>query len=174
MRIILCAIVLYAAAIAGCGRQPVASGEPQALTAGRAAQVEHDVRTFMQTVAHDVTQDSPTAWLKHFTDVPAFFMAVDGHMAFPNYAAASNGTQAFARGTKHIELVWGNDEQKDVRVDPLTPNLAVVATPWHEVIVNAAGESVTTTGYFTGVPEFRDGRWQLRDAHWSSPLIPIF
>jgi hypothetical protein len=100
-------------------------------------------------------------------------MAVDGHMAFADNAAATTGTQAFARGTKHIELVWGNDAQKDVRVDPLTPNLAVVATPWHEVIVNAVGESMTTTGYFTGVAEFKDGRWKFRDAHWSSsPAVP--
>jgi hypothetical protein len=185
MRTILCAIIIAAAAIAGCGRQPVASGESQPLTAERAAQVVTDVRAFMQTVAHDVTQDGPSAWRKHFADVPAFFMVADGYLVYADSDAATAGIPNLERRIKHIELSWNYDQhlesvmsgrvvaQKEVRVDPLTPNLAVVATPWREAIVNSTGENMVTTGYFTGVAEFKNGRWQFRDAHWSiAPIIP--
>jgi hypothetical protein len=30
------------------------------------------------------------------------------------------------------------------------------------------GKPVLERGYFTAVAQLRDGRWQLRDAHWSS------
>ncbi len=172
MRTCLCAILLPALALAACSREPISPSAPQSLTPAGTAQVEDGVRAFMQTVAHDVTQDGPAAWRKHFVDSPAFFMAVDGRMVFPNSAAATKGIHDVSLEIKHIELVWGSD----LRVDPLTPELAVVATSWHEVQVNAAGKRVDETGFFTGVAEYRDGRWQLRDAHWSDapppPAVP--
>ena len=35
--------------------------------------MEDSVRRFTATVAHDVTQDGPVAWRKHFADSPDFF-----------------------------------------------------------------------------------------------------
>jgi hypothetical protein len=122
----------------------------------------------MQTVAHDVTHEGPIAWRKHFADSPAFFMAVNGSMAFPDSAAATKGIQGAAQAIPHIELVWGND----LRVDPLTRELAVVAASWHEVQVNGAGKRVDLSGFFTGIAQQRDGGWQLRDAHWSEAAKP--
>jgi hypothetical protein len=162
MRIILGACVSAALVLAACGRAPTPASAPP-LTAAMAAQVEDSVRAFMQTVAHDVTQDGPTAWGRHFADSPAFFMAVNGRLVFPTGAAAIAGIPDVARQITHIELVWNGE----VRVDPLTPELAIVATPWHEVQVMAAGNRVEESGFFTGVAEYRNGRWQLRDAHWS-------
>ena len=168
MKAIRCALLLLMLPLAGCGRQPAASTDPRELTAATAAQVDKDVRAFMQTVAHDVTLDGPIAWLRHFAGTPAFFMAANGQLAFPDSAAAIKGTQAFAQTNQHIELVWGSD----LRVDPLTPELAVVAASWREVQVNTAGKRVDESGFFTGVAEYRDGRWQLRDAHWSEAVPP--
>jgi len=108
---------------------------PESLTAAQAAAVKDSVTGFMQTVAHDITHDGPAAWRKHFAEDPAFFMASDGHLVFPNRAAAPASIQDLARTLKHIELKWGDD----LRVDPLT----------------------------TGLAEYRDGRWQFRNAHWS-------
>jgi hypothetical protein len=93
-------------------------------------------------------------------------MVVNGQMAFPNGAAAQEGTQKFAQNVNHIELKWGND----LRVDPLTADLAVVAVSWSEVQLDTAGHRVDEAGYFTGLAEYREGHWQLRDAHWSSPV----
>jgi hypothetical protein len=67
--------------------------------------------------AHDVTQDGPTAWRRHFADSPSFFMAVNGRLVFPNSAAATAGIQNVARTIKQIELRWGDD----LPIDPLAP-----------------------------------------------------
>ena len=161
-------LLLAALALAGCSARTPGSAELQSLTPASAAAIDESARKFMHTVAHDVTQEGPLAWLKFFDTGPGFFMAVNGQLAFPNAAAAKEGTQNFARTINHIDLTWGND----LRVDPLTPELAVVATPWHEIKTDAAGQTIEDGGFFTGLAEFRDGRWQFRDAHWSSPVTP--
>jgi hypothetical protein len=127
---------------------------------------EDSVRLFVLGVAHDVSQDGPTAWEKHFADSPSFFMAVNGQLVFSNSESANQGIQSFARTIQHIELHWGDD----IRVDPLSADLAVVATPWVEVQTDLKGHSATTSGFFTAIAENRNGRWQFRDAHWSEPV----
>jgi hypothetical protein len=161
-------LVLASLASGGCQIRAGSSGSPS-LTTARAAAVEQEVRAFAQTVARDVTQEGPQAWLKYFEADASFFMAVNGQMAFPNNAAATEGTQNFAASIKHIELQWGDD----LRVDPLTPELAVVAAPWREIQVDVKGHRVEESGFFTGLVEYRGGRWQFRDAHWSSPVPTV-
>jgi hypothetical protein len=151
-----------------CSTPPTVSAQSHSLTPKRAAAVEEGVRAFSRTVAHDVTEEGPSAWSKHFADSPSFFMAVDGHLVYPNGAAAMAAIPDLARTIKHIELRWADD----LRVDPLTADLAIVATSWHEVIVDAAGKRVEETGFFTGTAEYRDGRWQFRNAHWSVAVPP--
>jgi hypothetical protein len=141
------------------------ASHPPAVTSGGAVAVDQAVRAFMQTVSHSVTQDGPLAWIKYFDESPAFFMAVNGQMVFPNAAAAQEGTRKFAQTIRQIELKWGDD----LRVDPLTNEYAVVGVSWREVQVDTAGHSVTETGYFTALAEYRDGHWQFRNAHWSAP-----
>jgi hypothetical protein len=150
-------------AAAGCSQH---HAESQPLSPERSAAVESSVRNFVLSVAHDVSSEGPTAWQKEFADDPAFFMAVEGRLAFPNRQAAAQAIQDLPRIIKHIELRWGDD----LRIDPLTANLAVVATSYTEVQTDPEGQQVTETGFFTGVAEFRGGRWQFRDAHWSAPV----
>src|SRR5271169_2538342 len=158
--------VLLATALASCVLCAAGASPAHSVTPDGAASVDQAVRAFMQTVSHSVTQDGPMAWLKYFDASPAFFMAVNGQMAFSNTAAAEEGTRKFAQSIRHIELKWGDD----LRVDPLPNEFAVVAVSWRETQVDTAGHSVTETGYFTGLAEYREGRWQFRDAHWSSPV----
>src|SRR5215470_1302137 len=165
----LTAILLLVIAAASCNtRRNKASNGSQLLTPSDAAAVVQGVRTFTATVAHDVTQEGPLAWSKFFEDKPAFFMAVNGQMAFPNGTAAKNGIQSVALALKHIDLKWGDD----LRIDPLTSELAVVAAPWRKIQIDSAGHRVEETGFFTGLAELREGRWQFRNAHWSSPVSP--
>jgi hypothetical protein len=163
-----CAIFLAGFAFAGFKTYHVAPAEAQSLTAGSAAAVESGVRDFMRQVAHDVTQDGPAAWRKCFADVPAFFMAVNGKIAFASGAEAIGGLPQIATAIKQIELKWGDD----LRVDPLAPDLAVVGAAYHEIQVWADGRRVEDNGYFTGVVQYREGRWQFRDCHWSEP-VPV-
>jgi hypothetical protein len=157
---------LLAATLAACVLCASGASPSHSATPDGAASVDQAVRAFMQTVSHSVTQDGPMAWIKYFDASPAFFMAVNGQMAFPNSAAAQEGTRNFAQTIRHIELNWGDD----LRVDPLSDEFAVVAVSWHEIQVDNAGHSVTETGYFTGLVAYREGRWKFRDAHWSSPV----
>ena len=166
--ILLCALLFATVTSMGCHRQGRLSSESQSLTPASTAIVEDGVRGFMQAVAHDVTVAGPAAWRKQFADSPSFFMAADGQMVFPDSAAATKGIYDLALDIKQIELVWGND----LRVDPLTPVLAVVAAPYHEVRVNTSGLRVEEAGFFTGIAEFRNGRWELRDCHWSVMTPP--
>jgi hypothetical protein len=138
------------------------------LTPAQKHAIEDSVRRFALDVAHDVSQEGPTAWRKHFADSPSFFMAVNGNLAFPNSESATEGIQRFARTIQHIELHWGDD----LRVDPLTADLAVIATPWVEVQTDLKGHQVTTSGFFTALAENRNGQWQFRNAHWSEPVPP--
>lgn len=151
---------------AGCAADLARASESQRLTPERATAVDRAVHEFMRTVAQSVTQDGPTAWLKYFDSGPAFFMAVNGQMAFPNAAAAQEGTRKFAQTVPHIELKWGDD----LRIDPLTAELAIVAASWHETMVDVGGHRIDQSGYLTGLAEYREGRWQFRDLHWSSPV----
>jgi hypothetical protein len=154
------------AVLAGTGCNNSADLRP--LPAERKAEVASAVRSFVLSVAHDITSEGPTAWQKEFADDPAFFMAVNGHLVFPNRQVATQAIQELPRMIKHIELRWGDD----LRIDPLTENLAVVATSYHEVQISPEGHQLTDDGFFTAVAEYRDGRWQFRDTHWSDPLPP--
>ena len=152
----------------GCQGCRYSADNSRSLTPARRAAVEDGVRRFTVTVAQDVTQEGPMAWRKHFADSPGFFMAVNGKLVFPNGQAAAHAIPEIARNYKHIELRWGDD----LRVDALTPDMAVVATSWQEVRVDMEGHQVTESGFFTGLAEQRNGQWQFRNAHWSVAAPP--
>jgi len=137
--------------------------DSQSLTPERKAAVEANVKAFMLGVAHDVTAEGPTAWRKHLADESAFFMASEGQLVFPNGQPEGQWIQNLTQFIRQIDLRWGDN----IRVDPLTPTLAVVAAPYVEIRTDPEGHQITESGYFTGLAEYRDGRWQLRDAHWS-------
>lgn len=163
MRIWQGAILAVTILSAACGSGHVVSGDSPNLTAARAADVDKQVRAFAEQVAHDITQEGPAAWRRYFAEGPEFFMASEGRLVFPNGAAVTAAIPELARTYKQIELHWGDD----LRVDPLAPDLAVMAATYHEIQVNAAGVRANEAGYFTGIAEYRAGRWQFRDAHWS-------
>lgn len=161
-----CQALLWAAVLAlGCGQHQSAE---DTLTAARAARVQEEVAALMHATARDVTAQGPAAWRLYFSEAPAFFMVADGQLVFSTGAALKSAIPELVRSLPHIELQWG----EDIRIDPLTPRLAVVATRYREVTLNAAGQHAESTGFFTGTAEERDGQWRFRNAHWSEPLPP--
>ena len=160
------AAILITAALASTGCEPrrdAGGAAPAGLSPVTRAAVTDAVRQFAQDVAHDVTREGPAAWRRYFSPGPTFFMASDGQLVFSNAASAARGIDDLTRTLRSIELRWGDD----LRVDPLTPDLAVMASSWSELRVAADGGRVTDRGYFTAVAERRDGRWKFRNAHWS-------
>ena len=127
------------------------------------------MRAFAKDVARGVTQEGPAAWRRYFSESPEFFMAVDGRLAFANGASAIAAIPDLARTIKQIDLRWG----EDLRVDPLAPDLAVMATPYREIRTGPMGDRVDEVGYFTGTTEYKGGHWKFRNAHWSVAVPPL-
>ena len=156
--------LLVLVAAMGCGgRKSGANASSEGLAAQKRAAVETSVSEFMNQVAQEVTQNGPIEWQKQFQDSPSFFMASDGQLAFANGHAAMQGIQTLPNIIKKIELRWS-----DVRVDVLTADLAAVGASWQEVREDPQGHTLTQKGYFTGVAQQENSRWQFRDAHWST------
>jgi hypothetical protein len=155
--------LLLACSLLGCGARDESHGA-ESITPADSAAVQKEVRAFAASVAHDVTREGPRAWRHYFEDTPAFFMAVNGQMIFPSGIAAKDGIAKVALMFRRIELSWGNE----LRIDPLTRGLAVVAAPWREVLTDSAGQVTVQSGFFTGLAEYRHGAWQFRNAHWSA------
>lgn len=159
----LSSILLLTCSLMGCSARDESNGT-ESITAADSAAVQKEVRAFATAVADDVTREGPLAWRRYFEDSPAFFMAVNGQVIFPSGGAAKDGIPKVALAFKRIELSWGNE----LRIDPLTRGLAVVATPWHEDLTDSAGHVTQQSGFFTGLAEYRHGHWQFRNAHWSA------
>jgi hypothetical protein len=157
-------VVLVALALNACRQAPPDLPKYQPMSARRESAIVVDVRGYAQDVARDVSRDGPAAWRKHFSESPAFFMAADGNLQFPDSASATAGIEALTRTIQHIDLKWGDA----LRVDALAPDLAMIASPYHEDIVTSSGAHISSDGFFTGVVQFRNEHWRFRNAHWSS------
>ena len=124
MRVLIAALIAALLASSGCERGHGSAGAaPPSLSPATRAAVTDAVRQFAQDVAHDVTREGPAAWGRYFSPSPSFFMASDGRLVFSSAASAARGIDDLTRTIKSIELRWGDD----LRVDPLTPDLAAQA-----------------------------------------------
>jgi hypothetical protein len=159
----LCILLISVATLAGCATHRDAADDSRSLTPARKAAVEAGVRSYMADVARDVSANGPTAWQKHFVDDPAFFMASEGQLVFPNGQPMGQWVQGVTHFIKTVNLQW--DDR--LRIDPLTPTLAIVGAPYVELRTDPQGQQMTERGYFTAVAEYKNGHWQFRDAHWS-------
>ena len=168
MRVDHCVLLVSVVALAGCQAPRTSSYTHQSLTPSQKMAVEASVRSFVIAVARDVTQEGPAAWSKFFLNSPSFFMASEGRLRFATGQEAATAIPGLAEIIKHIDLRWGDD----LRVDVLTPDLAAVGAPYSEVRLDAEGHQVNEAGYFTGVAELVNSRWQLRNAHWSVIVPP--
>jgi ketosteroid isomerase-like protein len=157
--ITLLTIVLIAAALyMYCGKK-----DETMLTQKEQAKVQQDVSKMADDIAHDITKDGPSAWLRYFANTPDFFMAVNGQLAFANNDSATAFIQNVLPKIIHdITLQWNN-----IRIDPLTNDLAVMAADYKETITDAAGKQANNNGYFTAIAQKTEQGWKLRNLHWS-------
>ena len=130
--------------------------------------VRDSVQSMATSIAKTVSQEGPTAWLKYFENTPEFFMASDGQLAFPNIDTARNFiNMVLVKNIRTIDLHWS-----DLRIDPLTTNVASIAAVFHEDITDSAGKKMPFDGYFTGVAHHSTQGWKLYNAHWSIKKTP--
>lgn len=143
-------------ATAGCPSTP-------ALSPSHAAALSDSVRTFMHTIAHDVTAQGPAGWRAQLVVDSTFFMAVNGRLEFASGEAAQRTVDQLIAIIPRLALSWSDS----VRIDPLRPGLAAVGVAYHELRVDTAGHHVEESGFFTGLAEHTALGWRLRNAHWS-------
>jgi hypothetical protein len=151
-----------------CRPAPAPLGQNGGLDPQRAAALADSARAFAESIALGVTARGPAGWNGYLADEPAFFMASEGRLVFPDKDSASRAIRTLASAIPHVELRWG----ASLRVDPLAPGLVLLAAPYHETRVDAKGHRVEEDGYFTGIAEHGAGGWRLRNAHWSVPVPP--
>jgi hypothetical protein len=125
--------------------------------------VRINVTQLVESIAKNVSDKGPVAWLFYFEDSPDFFMASEGQLKFENKESAAifiNNT--LIHSISKIKLQWNT-----IRIDPLTRKLAGIGSFFHEDIVSSDGKKVHVDGYFTGIAHLTSHGWKLRNAHWS-------
>jgi len=154
--------VLLTSSLAACGLPPSQDFDAQRLSAAEA-----EVRALVASIPADLAGRGPVAWLDHFDPGPDFFMASDGIALFPDFATADSVVRGFAPSIAALSLTWD-----DVRIDVLSPDGAVFATPYHETLTDTAGTVTAFGGFVTATVVRHAAAWKIRHLHWSSPVTP--
>jgi hypothetical protein len=155
----LCCAAL-AVLVASCRSVP-----PPGHDASPAGETEEGVRLMASSISRDLAAEGPNAWLRYFADDREFFMVNNGNLQFSNFQEAQVFLNKFSLGVAHLELTW-----LEIRVDAVAPGVAVMASPYREVLTDTGGHVSHFDGYFTGLAVKTKTGWRLRDAHWSSPM----
>jgi hypothetical protein len=133
-------------------------------TSKERSQVKDSVQLMAESIVKDISHEGPVSWLKYFENAPDFFMASDGQLVFPNIDSATNViNNKLIKVMSKIQLRWSN-----IRIDPLTINLASISAVYHEDITDSTGKMTPHDGYFTGIARQTSQGWKLHNAHWSS------
>ena len=136
----------------------------QSFTQKERSLVQDSVQLMAESIATNISHEGPVVWLRYFENVPDFFMASDGQLVFPNIDTATSFiNNILIKVMPEIKLHWSN-----IRIDPLTTNLASISAVYHEDIRDSSGKMTPHDGYFTGIAHQTSQGWKLRNAHWSS------
>ena len=154
----LLSIFLLPGLLLSCSSQKASS-----LSTNEAIAVKDSVQLLANNTAKDISTKGPIAWLSYFEDSPDFFMASDGVIAFRDYHSG----EVFIKDTlikqiPRINLKWAN-----IRIDPLTPQLATLAADFHEDLTITGDKMVPVEGYFTATAHQTSKGWKYLNVHWS-------
>lgn len=136
--------------------------KPQ-LTPIEIGSVQGKVNKLMDSIAADVSAKGPGVWLNYLQDTSYFFMADNGQLAFKDYKSAVKFVQdTLVKSMPKVSLKWSN-----VRIDPLTDNIASIGAGYHEDVTDTAAKVTALDGYFTATAVQVNDEWKLRNMHWS-------
>jgi hypothetical protein len=125
--------------------------------------VQDGVHQMLDSIARNVSDKGPVAWLNYFENTPDFFMATDGQLDFPSRdTAAIIINNKIVKQIIAIELKWNN-----IHIDALSGTLAAIGADFHEDVTDTNGNNLPVNGYFTGIAHRSAEGWQLRNLHWS-------
>jgi len=153
--IIVISLILY---ISSC------SNDADSLTQTQYSIVKKNVSKMVESIAKNVSDQGPVAWLFYFENAHDFFMVSDGQLKFPNKDTATNFiNNTLVHNIRKIELHWSN-----IRIEPLTTKLASIGSIFHEDIITIDRKKISVNGYFTGIAHQTSEGWKLHNAHWST------
>ncbi|MCO5949147.1 MULTISPECIES: hypothetical protein [Mucilaginibacter] len=133
------------------------------LTPADSAMVKDSAVKLMVNIENDISAKGPAAWLNYFDDSPGFFMASDGKIAFASYPSARKFVlDTLVKIIPRIKLVWSN-----VKAVALANDAVFIAAGFNEDLTDTKGLTQHTHGYFTAISGLNDGRWKLKNLHWS-------
>lgn len=150
-------LLLVAATLLACRERPAAMRDDPG-----AGPPESAVPALAESIRIDLSRNGPRAWLRYFERSPSFYMASEGKVVFPGYAAAESAMAAFAPTVRAMDLRW-----LDLRVEPLGPGAATLRSSFDETITDTGGHVTRFSGYVSGIAVRGDSGWKLRSLHWS-------
>ena len=134
------------------------------MTVKQSLRVKDSVTWLTTSIAKDLSAKGPASWLNYFENAPGFFMATDGQLAFKDYQSSKEFIlNTLAKNISKISLQWTN-----LRVEPLTINLASIGSGFHEDLTGTDGKIISVDGYFTATASLENDGWKLRNLHWST------
>jgi ketosteroid isomerase-like protein len=120
-------------------------------TAAITADIEARVRDFHRAdTARDAEAMIALLW-------PDFTIRVDGNLQ--DYAQVAAGSREFMGSLALFHTDWS-----DLRVVPLSPDLAIASFQFRDSIMTSAGDLIRARGPTTFVWERRNGEWRVRFA----------
>ena len=125
--------------------------------------VKDSVSLMMTNIPKALAAKGPAAWLNYFEDAPGFFMASGGDLIFKDYPSAKSFIlTTLVKSISKVNLRWSN-----IRIDPMTPQLAAIGADFHEDLTAVNGTMMPVDGYFTATAGLGNGKWKLKNLHWS-------
>jgi len=125
--------------------------------------VRDSVHLMMANLITDLSSRGPVAWLNYFEESPDFFMVSDGQLAFKDYQSG----KMFIENTLIKNILKINLEWNQLRIDPLTSELASIGGNFHEDLTDSSGKIIESDGYLTAVAKRTNRGWKFGNLHWS-------
>ncbi len=148
VRITLVALVTVTALFQACAEERSPASTPSGLSAVH-ADVEALVRTFH---AADTAMDAEAVINLLWSD---YEMLVDGQRL--SFEQVAQGSRDFMSSLQSFRTVWS-----DLKVLPLTPELALASFTFRDSILTSSGELIQSHGPTTLLWERRGGEWRMR------------
>ena len=115
------------------------------------------------SLARDLAEKGPGAWLAYFDKGPDFFMASDGQLIFKDYPSSRLFIEnILVKTIRKINLQFGS-----LRIEPLNDHIVSLGTGFHEDLTDTSGKILSVDGYLTALIENSDDGWKFRNLHWS-------
>jgi len=154
---IACVFIFTALYLSSCSKSA------ETLTPEERSIVRDSIVLMTSSIAKDLSNEGPAAWLKYFENAPGFFMVSDGQLVFPDIETAKKFIKTtLVKIMPKIELRWSN-----IQIEPLTLKLASISAVYSEDITDSAGKTTLHKGYFTAIAHQSTQGWKLHNAHWS-------